>query len=415
MDSDDDVAMNTVHVAKKKPEAKKLDAGDEKCQMHKTTRHGKKEPKKKKSDSKAKKKGKKGKKDKKDKKDEKDKKDKLDRKPAEDAKGKKKADTPTKARIDDASFARQVTKRARRAQSPEAQPDPAPGSSIKVGSDCTGYGSESIALSLLGVDSTFVFVAEKEAGKRELLRAAHRNMDFSKVIVYHDITKRNHAEAPYVDCFFTGAPCQPWSQAGKQLGLEDDKHRGVVLFHSIDYITCQRPRVVVIENVKGLTCGKNKKILDDILCALKDLGYTVEWKVMNTKDHGIPHSRPRLYIIGIRTRFLAKSIAFPKRLHRSAPLSSFIDVDDQRSTDECPNSKSFKQAMAKAANKHTQKKMEESLVVVDVGSSEKYSNSMIGCVPCITKSRGRPVMNNYLNSTYIFSRNPAHRQDGTLD
>lgn len=291
----------------------------------------------------------------------------------------------------DLDFARKVAKRARRAKSPEPQPVPAPGSSITVGSDCTGYGSDFIAFTLLGLDATLAFVAEMDAGKRELMRAAHKDMDFSKVIVYHDITKRDNTQAPYVDVFITGAPCQAWSQAGLKLGLEDEKHRGVVIFHSIEYVRCKRPRVVLIENVKGLTFGDNKQVLDDILGALKDLGYTVEWRVLNTKDHGIPHSRPRLYIVAVRTRFLARSIEFPKKLHRTANLSCFLDGDDLRPASECPTTKCYTEAMSKAETKHSKKVLSDELVVIDTASSVKYSTSMVGCVPCITKSRGRQL------------------------
>jgi DNA-cytosine methyltransferase len=292
----------------------------------------------------------------------------------------------------DLDFARKVAKRARRAKSPEPQPVPAPGSSITVGSDCTGYGSDFIAFTLLGLDATLAFVAEMDAGKRELMRAAHKDMDFSKVIVYHDITKRDNTQAPYVDVFITGAPCQAWSQAGLKLGLQDEQHRGVVIFHSIEYVRCKRPRVVLIENVKGLTFADNKKVLDDILGALKDLGYTVEWRVLNTKDHGIPHSRPRLYIVAIRTRFLARSIEFPKKLHRTANLSCFIDVDDSRPASERPTTKCYTEAMSKAETKHSKKVLSDELVVIDTASSVKYSTSMVGCVPCITKSRGRQLL-----------------------
>ena len=292
---------------------------------------------------------------------------------------------------DDLAFARKVGKRARRALSPEPPPEPAPGSGFLVGSDCAGYSSDFIAISLLGLDATLVFVAEMDAGKRELMRAAHTDIDFSKVIVYHDITKRDNTQAPYVDVFITGAPCQAWSQAGLKLGLEDTRHRGVVIFHSIEYVRCKRPRVVLIENVKGLMCGDHKPIFEDILGVLKDLGYTVEWRVVNTKDHGIPHSRPRLYIVAIRTRFLARSIVFPNRLHRSAALSLFIDGDDARPARECPTSKCFTEAMSKAETKHSKKMLSEMLVVIDTAASARYSTSMVGCVPCITKSRGRQL------------------------
>jgi site-specific DNA-cytosine methylase len=52
--------------------------------------------------------------------------------------------------------------------------------------------------------------------------------------------------------------------------------------------------MVVLENVKGLTQKKNSAILDGSNNILKDVGYGVEWKILDTKENGIPHSRPRL-------------------------------------------------------------------------------------------------------------------------
>ena len=291
--------------------------------------------------------------------------------------------------ISGAAFAKSVAKRARRAASPEPPASSWP--KITMGSDCAGYGSDFIALELLHVGATLVFVAEKDAGKRELLTAAHPNVDFNKTIVYLDVTKRDNNQAPYVDIFCTGAPCQPWSQAGEKQGLEDLQGRGVVLFHSLEYVRCKRPRVVVIENVKGLSHQPNKHVLDSILCAMKDLGYTVDWKIIDTKDHGIPHSRPRLYLVGVRSRYLVRAWEFPGRLRGQPMFDRFIDVDNKGSHDDHPDKKCFDEALAKAVKKHGAKKLAESWVIIDVGSSEKYSNSMRDCVPCITKSRGRSV------------------------
>ena len=294
----------------------------------------------------------------------------------------------------DVDFADAVVKRARRAKNEDTpcnESDAKPGDCIRVGSDCAGYGSDFLSLMLLGVNAVLVFVAEKDALKRELMKATHRgDVDFSKVIMYHDITKRDCNLAPYVDVFFTSAPCQPFSPAGRNEGLEDSQHRGVVIFHSVDYVQCKRPRLVVIENVKGLSQGKNKKILERILNALRDLGYTVEWKILNTKDSCIPQSRPRLYIVGIRSRHLVSSIEFPCCLRQSPPLESFIDIDDVRPATDRPTTTTFQLALAKAREVFGDRKCNESLVVVDTGATEQFSTVMEGCMPCITKSRGRP-------------------------
>ena len=290
---------------------------------------------------------------------------------------KKKATT-----VQDNTFADKVWKRARRAESPPAQDL---NDRIRVGSDCCGYCSDHIALNLLGVGTVLVFVSEKDAGKRELLKAANPNVNFAETILYHDITKRNNEEAPYVDLFVSGAPCQPWSTAGEQNGLDD--LRGLVIFHSLEYVRCQRPRVVVLENVKGLTMGENKAIFEKLINILKDLGYAVEWRILDTRDHGVPQSRPRVYIVAIRARHIEQSFSFPSALRRCTVLENYLHVDDVASA-ACPTTKCFKAAMAKAEAKYG-KKVEERFVVVDVSASEKYASAVLDCCPCITKSRGR--------------------------
>jgi DNA-cytosine methyltransferase len=290
---------------------------------------------------------------------------------------KKKATT-----VQGSTFADKVWKRARRAESPPAQDLDA---RIRVGSDCCGYCSDHIALSLLGVESVLVFVSEKDAGKRELLKAANPNVNFAETILYHDITKRNNEDAPYVDLFVSGAPCQPWSTAGEQNGLDD--LRGLVIFHSLEYVRCKRPRAVVFENVKGLTMGENKKNFEKIINILKDLGYAVEWRILDTRDHGVPQSRPRVYIVAIRARHIEQSFSFPSALRRCTALANYLHVDDVASA-ACPTTKCFKAAMAKAEAKYG-KKVDERFVVVDVSASEKYASAMLDCCPCITKSRGK--------------------------
>jgi DNA-cytosine methyltransferase len=201
---------------------------------------------------------------------------------------------------------------------------------VTMGSDCSGYGSDMIALKLLGVKPKLVFLAEKDDGKRELLFAVHRLLDhgaMDRTIIYKDIKDRINATAPYVDLFVSGAPCPAFSSAGKRLGLRDLQDRGVTIFYSLDYVRAQRPRVVILENVAGLTQGSSKELFHDILDILKDLGYTVEWSILNTKDHGIPHSRPRVYVVAIRTKFLSEPFTFPGRVVAPA-VDSFLDIDD---------------------------------------------------------------------------------------
>ena len=199
-------------------------------------------------------------------------------------------------------------------------------SRIKVGSDCSGYGSDTIALTLLGLEPEVVFCADSCPMKRELLAVCHKSCGMPWPLCYNDIGLRDNASAPYVDIFLTGAPCQAYSGAGKRLALGDP--RGVVIMYSMDYVREKRPRVVVIENVRGMIQGDLRvQIWEPIRTMLLDLGYVVHSEVIDTKKHGIPQSRPRFYVVAVRQSCVEVPFEYP-RPTSSASLARFLDLDN---------------------------------------------------------------------------------------
>ena len=113
---------------------------------------------------------------------------------------------------------------------------------------------------------------------------------------YGDATKINPAELPDFDLLVGGFPCQAFSVAGKRLGFSDT--RGTLFFDIARIIKHKRPRHLVLENVKGLLSHDFGKTFQTILGVLADLGYFVEWQVLNSKDFGVPQNRERVFIIG---------------------------------------------------------------------------------------------------------------------
>lgn len=113
---------------------------------------------------------------------------------------------------------------------------------------------------------------------------------------YGDITKLNPADIPPIDALVGGFPCQAFSVAGKRLGFDDT--RGTLFFDVARLLKAKRPRHLVLENVKGLLSHDGGKTFTTILGVLADLGYFVEWQVLNSKDFGVPQNRERIYIVG---------------------------------------------------------------------------------------------------------------------
>lgn len=93
-----------------------------------------------------------------------------------------------------------------------------------------------------------------------------------------------------------GFPCQSFSIAGKRKGFDDS--RGALFFEAARLAQEKRPPYLLLENVPGLLSHDRGRTFAAILAALNELGYIVEWAVLNSKDFGVPQSRRRVYIAG---------------------------------------------------------------------------------------------------------------------
>ena len=113
---------------------------------------------------------------------------------------------------------------------------------------------------------------------------------------YGDITKINEQELPDFDMLVGGFPCQAFSIAGKRKGFEDT--RGTLFFDIARIIKAKQPRLVFLENVKGLLSHDNGETFRTIIATLDELGYDIQWQVLNSKNHGVPQNRERVFIIG---------------------------------------------------------------------------------------------------------------------
>ena len=88
---------------------------------------------------------------------------------------------------------------------------------------------------------------------------------------------------------------QAFSTAGKRLGFEDS--RGTLFFEIARLAAARRPPYLLLENVPGLLSHDKGRTFTAILSTLSDLGYGIEWMVLNSKDFGVPQSRRRVYIV----------------------------------------------------------------------------------------------------------------------
>jgi len=113
---------------------------------------------------------------------------------------------------------------------------------------------------------------------------------------YGDATLIDPAALPEFDLLVGGFPCQAFSIAGKRLGF--DEARGTLFFDIARILDAKQPRNFILENVKGLVNHNSGQTLRTILRTLDGLGYDVQWKVLNSKDHGVAQNRERIYLVG---------------------------------------------------------------------------------------------------------------------
>jgi DNA (cytosine-5)-methyltransferase 1 len=151
---------------------------------------------------------------------------------------------------------------------------------MRVGSLFTGYGGLDMA-----VGGDLAWYAEVEPAACKVL-AAH----YPGVPNLGDVTTVDWSQVEPVDVITGGYPCQPFSNAGKRKGKDDDRH---LWPYVRDAIGAVRPRWAVLENVRGhLTLG-----FADVLADLANLGLSARWGVVRAADAGAPHNRARLFIL----------------------------------------------------------------------------------------------------------------------
>lgn len=133
-------------------------------------------------------------------------------------------------------------------------------------------------------------------------------------IILGDITKISSSDIPddkgQVDVVIGGFPCQGFSIANTKRNMDDS--RNFLYLELLRIIKDKKPKFFVAENVKGLLSMQKGAVLDMILKDFKSLGYTVDYKLLNAADYGVPQARERIIIIGNR---LGLKNPFPKKTH----------------------------------------------------------------------------------------------------
>jgi DNA (cytosine-5)-methyltransferase 1 len=145
---------------------------------------------------------------------------------------------------------------------------------------------------------------------------------FRRHTQYGDITRIDTAGLPDFEMLCGGFPCQAFSLAGKRWGFEDT--RGTLFFQICRIAKDKRPRLLLLENVKGLLSHDQGQTFHAVIGSLDRLGYDLQWQVLNSKDFGVPQNRERVFIVG-HLRGTTRPQVFPlgrKLAARAAPVEA---------------------------------------------------------------------------------------------
>lgn len=189
---------------------------------------------------------------------------------------------------------------------------------IKIFEAFAGYGGASFALKKAGIDFECVGYSEIDKYAIDCYWKNHKGKYFG------DITKINPNEIPDFDLFTGGFPCQTFSVSGKGKGELDS--RGTLFYEIIRICEIKKPKYILLENVRGLTSKRHKETFDKILSELDRIGYHVRWKILNSKDYGIPQNRQRVFFYCYRKDYLpGVKFCFPKEEELKILLKDLLE------------------------------------------------------------------------------------------
>lgn len=182
----------------------------------------------------------------------------------------------------------------------------------------------------MGFDNAFtddietVFVSEWDKFAQQTYSANF--MD--EISINGDITQIDEKDIPAFDICLAGFPCQAFSLAGQRKGFKDNykgMSRGTLFFDVARICEHHKPKVIFCENVKGLTIHDKGRTFEVIVGTLKEMGYTVFHKVLNSKDYGVPQNRERIYIVAFRNDIDSSGFVFPEPTDTTKTIKDIME------------------------------------------------------------------------------------------
>ena len=255
---------------------------------------------------------------------------------------------------------------------------------LRVFEAFAGYGSQSLAFKYIQenhpeFDFKVVGYSEIEPSAIQAYRLLH-GWDIPN---FGDVTRIDWNEVPDFDFISWSSPCQDFSNAGLRKGGEEGSGtRSSLIFQEKRMLAVKKPKYVMLENVKGLLSEKMRKYFFQYLRDLDSFGYTSFYKVLNSKDYGIPQNRERIFVISI----LRTEDDPNPEYHFPSPIKLETTVEDMLEDNVSPEYFMSQQLLEKYLSKAD---INES--IKKLYQEDKIPKTADGCSPTITSSFGAGI------------------------
>ena len=245
-------------------------------------------------------------------------------------------------------------------------------------------GTTSLALRKLcaraGIEVCTEFACEKNKASAKITQHVAKPRLFFKDVLTRDHTRALAGLHNTIDVYCFAPPCTTFSPAGTKQGV--DRPDGELFFATLPVIDFLRPKVVIAENVPRISTTF-KGCMDVLIASLEDMGYEVQWQILNTADYKIPQNRKRWYLVAILKRYLR-----PQGVSSWFPLKDSFNWFSEKTIEDIihplephlwkplPTSKPLWTKNVMAAYQQCCKKNIDpftNTVVVDMGASARYS------------------------------------------
>jgi len=187
---------------------------------------------------------------------------------------------------------------------------------------CVGGGGQALGLEAAGFDC--VVAVEIDGHCCTTLRLNRPQWDVRQ----DDMRLVDGRRWRKVDLFAAGVPCPPFSIAGKQLGVDDDRD---MFPDALRLIEEMQPKAVLLENVPGFASKKFAQYRENLFSTLHRLGYETEWRVLQAADYGVPQLRPRFILVALpkeRMSFFEWPAQKPKKVTVGDTLKDLMASKD---------------------------------------------------------------------------------------